>query len=236
MATQIATCQHCGAAYELEASYISQCAGTTAQCHNCKQEFAIPQLAPARSVPPPLPATFHVHRGATPGAAVGVWREGNRIVAIKGAVLPQRCIKCNVPCSNSPVTRSYHWHPPALDVLHHVLPGLAIYLIAAMKLRQSAKLTFWLCPHHRKVRRRFIWIGCMSVPAVVGLRLLEIRFFSRNDDLFIPFVLLDIVVFIGLVVTGVRGTQLLRPMKIDNSYLWMVGAGPEFLGTLQGTA
>jgi hypothetical protein len=64
--------------------------------------------------------------------------------------LPLPCVKCGAPANGKPVNKNFSWHPPALYLV--ALVGLLIYVIVAMIVRKSMRLTVPLCAQHAQRR------------------------------------------------------------------------------------
>ncbi|MDB5289146.1 MAG: hypothetical protein JWL69_387 [Phycisphaerales bacterium] len=221
---QTVACLHCGASYQLTSDYIAQYGGQSTVCRQCQQPFQIPAaMATAGVQPPPAPVLAYSGPVFTP--TWGVWREGKQIIASKGAVLPNRCVKCNEPAAGSPLKRTLYWHHPAMYLL--IFAGIIIYAIVALIVRQSGTVTVCLCQKHRTRRTYAIlggWLG-----ALLGIVLLFYAAGGNMPGLFVP---LGIVLFLTAIIAGVVIARILAPTRIDAQYLWLRGAGPEFLNTL----
>ncbi|MDB5302093.1 MAG: hypothetical protein JWO87_3756 [Phycisphaerales bacterium] len=220
---QTVPCLHCGASYQLTSDYIAQYGGQATICRQCQQPFQIPAALPAAGGASPVPVLAYSGPVYTP--TWGVWREDKKIVASKGAVLPSRCVKCNGPAGGSPITRTLYWHHPALYLL--ILPGILIYAIVALIVRQSGTVTVCLCNKHRSQRIYAIlggWLG-----ALLGIVCLFYAAVGHMPELFVP---LGIVLFLTSIIAGVIIARIVTPSRIDAQYLWIRGAGPEFLNTL----
>jgi hypothetical protein len=68
----------------------------------------------------------------------GVWRDQSKMVVSKGALLADRCVKCNAPATGPRLKKKLSWHHPAIFIL--IFVALLIYLIVAMILRKTAVL------------------------------------------------------------------------------------------------
>lgn len=62
----------------------------------------------------PYAARSHVESSC---AAGGVWRYGNMLVVQSGAVLPDRCIRCNAPAEGLRLRRQFYADAGALYLL-----------------------------------------------------------------------------------------------------------------------
>ncbi|MDB5332337.1 MAG: hypothetical protein JWP03_3488 [Phycisphaerales bacterium] len=221
--TQTVTCGHCGAGYPLAHEYLVLYGGQSTLCTQCKQPFLIPSPPTPGAGPPPVPVL--AYSGPVYAPAAGVWRDGKHIVAVKGAALPGTCVKCNAPADGPPMRRTLYWHHPALYAL--IFAGILIYAIVALIVRQKGDISLCVCKKHRSRRNYAILIGWVG--SLGGLTLIIYGANSNMAEVFIP---LGIILFLGTLIGGIIGARLLSPTKIDTQYLWLRGAGPDFLNTL----
>jgi hypothetical protein len=91
------------------------------------------------------------------------WQYRGYLVASNGAVLPQRCVKCNSTHDVQMNRKNYRWKPSAALLL-----GKASRLIAE---RESA-ITYGVCSRHRRLRHQLILATLLVLAAgfaVIGL-------------------------------------------------------------------
>lgn len=157
-------------------------------------------------------------------SAGGCWNDMNVVVVSKDADLPPRCVKCNAPAEAPIKTRTYYWHHPALYLL--VLPGLLIYAIVALIVRKKAILHLGLCDAHRKKRLYGLLLGWGG-----GLGGLALMIASANQDS-CGLGFTGLAVFFVGIVAGNLMARTLYPERIDETYVRLKGAGPEFLASL----
>ena len=153
----------------------------------------------------------------------GVWRDRNMMVAIQGAVFPDRCLKCNNTAEPRRITRKLYWHPPALYALA-AMP--LIYAIAATIIRKQVTLDLPLCTRHKTSRKMAIAGGILMIFFAVGLFAISVSLNTAGGYL-ISF----LIGFGGIAVSSV-GLRILNPTKIDNNYVWAKGVSGEFLREL----
>lgn len=157
------------------------------------------------------------------GSATGVWQDGAKLVMVKDAQLPDRCVKCNA-FTERKMKRNLTWHHPALYLL--IIAGVLIYFIVAMILRQSATIYIGICDeHHARHRRNMIITAVLIVSSLLGF----VIAIAMNEPMF---ALLGILLFFGGIVFGVVGTRLVLPAKIDAQYVWLSGINKEYLSAL----
>jgi hypothetical protein len=159
-----------------------------------------------------------------PGEA---WQDRNLLKARKGAVLPDRCVKCNVPAEGYQFKRSLTWLSPYWFIALLVvgpLPFLVVYLIVSKK----GKITVGLCPQHRKRRRQAIALGWLT--AFVGIGAMIATGFVPDRFLAIPLIS-GLVILLGGMIGGSVGSRVLLPDRIDKNFIWLRKVSPEYLAT-----
>lgn len=172
--------------------------------------YAAPQVAPPAR---PLPIDG------------GLWREGSILVAVKGTLFPDRCVKCNAPAEGYRLKRFLYWHHPAYYLVILVC-NILIYIIVAQIVRQTATFYIGLCKQHRRTRRNAIMTGWLMI--LLGVCLFIVAISRENGWL----------AFAALAPTlhgifyGILGSQMIRAKRIDKTYAWIAGTSPEFLATL----
>ena len=162
-----------------------------------------------------------------PGVPEGAWRHGKILVARKGAQLPPRCVKTNEPAT-AWITKKFSWHHPILILL--ICAGLLFYVIFAIVLTKSGKLTIGLTDE--RLQRRRILIGLTWVTALGSLTGLFAGVASIEADGFFAVLMLTFMVLaLFSVVFGVF-SRVLTPVKITDDYIYLRGAHPDFLKQL----
>src|SRR5207253_2253289 len=88
------------------------------------------------------------------------WREGDRLVMDRNAVLPDRCVKCDQPAEGYRRTVKVSY-----------APGSARFLFGeiALLLAKRATVTIGLCERHRPRRGRAITPALISLAGLFGL-------------------------------------------------------------------
>ncbi|HUR53112.1 MAG TPA: hypothetical protein VMZ71_03200 [Gemmataceae bacterium] len=238
-------CNACGGAVSLTDDYLAQYGGQSTQCPNCGAAFPIPLPAAvdAPGPPPPPPVALGyagqpVLQYASPSAyaVVAVWRDAGGLVMAKGAVGPDRCVKCNAPAEGYLLTRKLSWHPPLLFFLI-LFPGLLIYAIVALCVQKKGQVTVGVCPVHRRARARNALIAWGSALLGAGLftAALVVNANTRwPDDS--TFAVVGIVAGLLLLAFGafygVVAVPIVTARKIDDRYVYLNRAGRAFLDTL----
>jgi hypothetical protein len=150
----------------------------------------------------------------------GIWRDGKTLVMSKDAVLPDRCVKCNV-FTNERLTRKLSWHHPAIYIL--LLVAWLIYLIVAMVVRKRATVELGLCEEHKAKRRTFIWITLLMILGGVAGFFLAIAAEDGTPALIGSLLLIAGIFF------GVFTIRVTYPSKIDDRFVWLKGVNADYL-------
>jgi hypothetical protein len=83
----------------------------------------------------------------------------------QAAALPQLCVKCGAPADGKPVVKTFYWHNPAFYLI--ILAGVLIYVIVAMIVRKSIRVSVPLCAQH--AHRRSIAVTLAWVLPLIGI-------------------------------------------------------------------
>lgn len=158
-----------------------------------------------------------------------ITRRGSRLIipvppAGQAAVLPPAtCIRCGAPADGQPITKTYYWHHPALYLI--ILVALLIYVVVAMVVRKSIKVTVPLCAQHRQ--RRSIGVTLAWVLPVIGIADAFILP-QFNVDTGIVVLVVIALILAGLVIWGVVGSPI-HPKRIDQFYGEFTGFSETYL-------
>lgn len=162
----------------------------------------------------------------------GMWREGKRLLMTKGAEFPDRCVKCNAPAEGYRLKRDLSWHTPWLYLLIF-FPGLLVYVIVALIVRDTAKIYVPLCPRHRSARRNAItfgWLGSLAgIAMIIGAGVMSD---SLPEAYTVPMVVGGLVLLLLSMVLGAIFSRVVTPSKIDKTMVWLKDISPEFLDSL----
>src|SRR5687768_5599711 len=157
-----------------------------------------------------------------------LWRKGKLLVMHKAARLPNRCVKSNVPTERR-LKRSLSWHHPLIFAI--VLVNLLIYLIVALAVRKTAKISIGLSDKWFAKRHRAIFIGWTLVLASIGLFVAGIVMVDQNDMYALLF-LASFLVFLTGAIYGLLAARMVAPTRITDTHIWLSGVCPEFLREL----
>jgi hypothetical protein len=198
-------------------------------------------FGPSTQPPPPLPsagapAAQAVLPYATPfGIAPSVptyaaWRDGAVLITPTVAVLPRQCVKCGQAADGWYGRRKFYWHHPGLLLL--ILVNLIVFAIVALVVRKTATVELGLCARH--IARRRMAIGATWLLVLGGCATLAGGFYVtsayRGYD-FAAFLgtLTALVMWVTAAVVSSNIAAFLRPTRIDSTYAFFKGAGPDFL-------
>jgi hypothetical protein len=152
---------------------------------------------------------------------VGVWQEGNLVVAIKDATFPNRCIKCNEMAEPERITRKLSWHNPSLFFVLY-LCGPLIYMIASAITSKKLTVHLPLCTKHKERRKMLTMVGGV----IVGLAILATIPAALSGGIE-GFGFAVGLLLVGAIIVGI-GQALVRATKIENDYVWIKGACNDF--------
>lgn len=175
------------------------------------------------------------------GEPVGtIWRDGDRLVILRTANLPDRCVHCDEPAQGYRLKNTFVSYPPALlllivpccaapflgvlsgnTVLSAVIAASAASVVIALSVRKSQLLEIPICPAHREFRKKNAVIG--AVIAAFSIALLVIAK-GRND--FLSHVGQAGLIF-GIVWSVVR-RRLPTCTRITKSHVILDGTAPAF--------
>jgi hypothetical protein len=175
----------------------------------------------------PAPETDAAESPVTPR---GAFARGRRLVARDGAILPDRCIKCNAPAADGRATRRYSYNITDGPPTARFIPVIGrfvrlIWEIQQMLTRQHIAVSLCLCKRHRLTRILFMLATAIITPTGIVLALLGAR---QQDSTQI--VIGIIVAVIGLLcILGTKTLTVVAPSDFDVAFR---GCGQRFLASL----
>jgi hypothetical protein len=159
------------------------------------------------------------------GAGAAVWRDGDELVTLPGASMPDRCVKCNEPANAPTRARKVFWHHPAIYLI--LFLNVIIYAIVAMVVRKKAIVNPGLCAEHKTRRQRAItfgWAGFLGGLVLVYLGAASSFGFWGMVG--------GVVVMLGSIAGGIIFGRIVYARAIDKSYVRLKGCGESFLNSL----
>lgn len=158
-----------------------------------------------------------------------IWSDGRSLFLTKGAVLPDRCVKCNGETGGYKLKRNLSWHHPLIYLV--ILFNLIIYVIVALIVRKTARVDVGLCRAHRARRRTAIAVGWLGGLGGIAI-MISAAFVDPSFSALV--VLAGVAVLLACVIYGVTVAQVVRPTKIDDRIVTLGGCGREFLLPFMG--
>ncbi|MEQ8786822.1 MAG: hypothetical protein RIC55_11010 [Pirellulaceae bacterium] len=165
--------------------------------------------------------------------AEGPWRSGTVLVTRKGASLPPRCVKTNLPAERT-LWCKVSWHPPAFAWT--MLAG-PVYVVVALIVRKRARIDVGLTgERYRRFRllHSAVWLfGGLSLAPIWfgGTMLLD---GSRGYPLVIAVVMAvgGSVMLLASLVYGRYSAPVVGVQKIDDRFVWLTGVCEAYLAEL----
>ncbi len=152
------------------------------------------------------------------------WAEGKILVVRQDDCLPERCVKCNEPALLPIKARTLYYHHWAWYLL--ILLNIIIYAVLALIVRKKVIVYPGLCAKHRTERLLALWIG---LPIFLGSIFWLIAAIFNSSVLQIG---ASIVLVVVSFIFGVLRARLLVPIKVNDQYVRLRGAGKAFLDSL----
>lgn len=174
------------------------------------------------------------HHADEGGSTYGVWRQGNRLVMDREAVLPAVCVKSNEP-TELRLRRRLQWYHPALLLL---LPlGLIVFLIVVAVTMKRATIEVPLCEacsRRRLWRLAGAWLWGLAGLGLIGARVYIAGSVPNPPGVWIAVLCLGgLLVMIAAAIVGERISRVLIPARMTDETIWLKGVRPDLLATLQ---
>jgi hypothetical protein len=149
----------------------------------------------------------------------------------RAAPLPDICVKSNLPAQRR-LKRNLQWHHPALALL--ILIGILVYVVVAVILTKRATIMLplteeWYARRQRRLLIAWSW-GLVSLALIVGGIALAIQT-DRGE--FGLAALAGFVSGLAALIYGQYACSLVRPKRMTDQYIWLLGAHPDFLNRLE---
>jgi len=176
--------------------------------------------------------TDHRDAGFQPSETEQAWRDHTLLKVRKDAILPERCLKCNVPVEGSPFSRRFTWASPLWGCIilsvSPLLAGFVVFVVIYNILCWRGKITASLCPRHRT--RAGLVMLCTWLTGLVGLLVL-IAAANAPTNLQPILILLGCVTIFGAVPAMIFAARVLVPARMDKQFIWLKRVGSKYLAT-----
>jgi hypothetical protein len=185
------------------------------------------------------PESWELHQEQMKMDPNAAWRDGELLMARQGAVLPDRCLKCNSPAELYQFSRTLVWVSPWW-LLALLAVGPLLYAIIYLIVRKKGKVTVGLCPRHRRKRARVITVSWLIAQAgigsiVGGLVISDNRtptVLGMATEVLIPILIVGgLLLLVVSLIGGAFGSRVLIPSRIDKNFIWLTKVSPEYLAT-----
>jgi hypothetical protein len=198
---------------------------TTERCIECGGSFPFSELIPFADFRVCAQCKPAAVRKLESGQPIGaLFQKGRLVIAMRGAALPDRCVKCNCDVGEARVRRKLYWHPSGWYLL--ILLNILIYALISLAVRKRAEILVGLCDRHRQKRWNAILGGWGLVLGGIASVV-----FGATQDLPI-FFLVGIVAFLGGVFWGIFGSRIVVAQRIDETTIHLGGICAAFRAAL----
>lgn len=189
-----------------------------------------PYATPMAESVNPIPATTMPQK-LPPGEYI--YSSGNVLVMHRHATLPAVCFKSNQPADLPYLHRKLAWHHPAIALL--ILINLLIYIVVAIAVSKRATIELPLSRQWKSIRKRRIAISLslVGVGAVLFLGSLGFSGSRTGDNGWALFFAIGFILMLGAGIYGAFASRMVSVKKIENDYLYLKGAHPDFLKRFQ---
>lgn len=158
----------------------------------------------------------------------GAWSGRGLLVVSHGAVLPQNCVKCGRPTSESLLKRRFSWHPEWYVVL--IFVGILPYLIMVMVASKRMIVQIPLCSKHREQYKALRLAGAFLLLGSIPEMIAAARWLPENYQ-GVGILAGFMALLAGLICLSIYNS-VLRPKYIDNNFGFFRKVNREFLGLL----
>jgi hypothetical protein len=171
-----------------------------------------------------MPAAGGNGSGPDVDHAHGAWRDGDLLVMAPDAVLPDRCVKTDLPADGRTVEIALLWHEPAVYWLLALNP--IVYLVVARAVGTSVVVTVPVTQTTLGSARRARWLVAALLAG--GATAWVCAAFLLQAELFwLGFVLMAASIPVYLL-----GARFIRVRRLEGERVWIAGASVNFLARL----
>ncbi|NVB39064.1 hypothetical protein G6O69_14570 [Pseudenhygromyxa sp. WMMC2535] len=160
-------------------------------------------------------ATASPYESALPPEANTYWRQGDQLVAMKGAILPaQVCLATGKAADGVAVTKKLQWAHPAVAIA--ILFNALIYVILYLALRKRGSLTYGLSSEFRSRRIKGILLAVLG--PVVCILLMGVGAQTQGFEWAL---IIGVIALFATLIGGIMLAQPFRVMKIDEHHIYL---------------
>jgi hypothetical protein len=169
-----------------------------------------PYAAPQHDLPPNVAAN---EADGRPGG--GIWRDGKLLMMRHGAVLPDRCVRCNAPAAGERLKETQRWRT-----------------LRSWRMR-TTEIEVGVCRRHR-VREKVAKIATASLLCVIWLSFAVVLIASLRAGARAEFI--SFVYMIASLATASLSVFVFASVvfvhKIDDNYIWLRWVNRDYLAEL----
>jgi hypothetical protein len=157
-------------------------------------------------------------------AASGAWRDGELLVLAPDAVLPDRCVKTDLPADGRTAEVVLLWHEPVWYWLLVLNP--IIYLMAVRAVGTSVVVTVPVTAGALAAARRARWlVGALLAAGATAWVCAAV--FARAELFWLGLLLMTAAIPVYLL-----GARFIRVRRLEEERVWIAGASVNFLARL----
>lgn len=156
--------------------------------------------------------------------AMRAWRDGPLLVMAPDAVLPDRCVKTDLPANGRTADVMLLWHEPALYWLLLLSPIVYLLMVRALGTRVVVTVPVrdeTLAAAHRAWRLTLALLAAGAAAWVAAAVL------SRAELFWFGVAAMALAVPVYLL-----GARFIRVRRLEGERVWIAGASPNFLARL----
>ena len=162
--------------------------------------------------------------GPVHDAAWHAWRDGELLVMAPDAVLPDRCVKTDLPANGCTTEVSLLRHEPAVYWLLVLSP--IVYLVAAQALGTSVVVTIPVRDEPLAAARR-AWRLTLALLAAGIVAWVAAAVLLRVELVVLGAALMTLAIPVYLL-----GARFVRVSRLEGDCVWIAGVSPNFLARL----
>jgi hypothetical protein len=162
--------------------------------------------------------------GPDDDVALEAWRDGDLLVMAPDAVLPDRCVKTDLPAGGTTVDVSLLWHQPAVYWLLVLNP--LVYLVVARAVGTRVVVTLPVTRAALRAARRASLLTAALLAAGTACWLAA-ALLVRAEFFWLGAAVMALAIPVYLL-----GARFLRVKRLEGERVWIAGASINFLARL----